>query len=97
MSKHLSLILYSYKSLCTLFTLLCDNVERGIDDVSFAPTSLAKWMVSGPKRYDYTPSTDDWRYTRDGEEMGTLLEQELSRAFGRKVELGLGHVSEAVE
>lgn len=54
-------------------------------------------MVSGPKRYDYVPSTDDWRYTRNGEEMGILLEQELSRALGRKVKLELEHVSEAVE
>lgn len=58
------------------------------------PTERA---VSGPKRYDYVPSTDDWRYSRDGGQMGTLLEQELSRALGRKVELGLDHISEAVE
>lgn len=51
-------------------------------------------MVSGPKRYDYVPSTDDWRYSRDGEEMGIILEQELSRAFGREVKLGLERVSE---
>ena len=54
-------------------------------------------MVSGPKRYDYVPSTDDWRYSRDGEEMGILLEEELSRAFGREVKLGLERISEAVE
>lgn len=60
-------------------------------------TPLTEWTTSGPKRYDYVPSTDDWRYSRDGEEMGTILEQELSQTFGRKVDLGLGHVSEAVE
>lgn len=43
------------------------------------------------------PSTDDWRYSRDGEEMGILLEQELGRALGREVKLGLERVSEAVE
>lgn len=29
--------------------------------------------------------------------MAILLEQELSRAFGREVNLGLGHVSEVIE
>lgn len=42
-------------------------------------------------------STDDWRYSRDGKEMGILLELELARALGREVKLGLERVSEAVE
>jgi len=70
---------------------------RRIDGRSLTSTLLTERTVSGPKRYDYVPSTDDWRYSRDGGQMGILLEQELSRALGREVELGLERVSQAVE
>lgn len=72
-------------------------MKRRIDGRSLTLTSLTEWTLSGPKRYDYMPSTDDWRYSRDGEGMGILLEQELGRALGREVKLGLECVSEAAE
>ncbi|KAF8559406.1 Frataxin [Imleria badia] len=74
--------------------------SNGTYVINKQPPNKQIWLsspISGPKRYDYVPSTDDWRYSRDGEEMAILLEQELSRAFGREVNLGLGRVSEAVE
>lgn len=48
---------------------------------------------SGPKRYDYVLATDDWRYSRDGEEMGALVECELTELLGRMVKLDLRRVS----
>jgi len=52
---------------------------------------------SGPKRYDYSPDTDSWVYSRDGRAMGDLLNTELSAALGKNVELGLEKVSKQVE
>lgn len=49
---------------------------------------------SGPKRYDYVPNSDDWRYSRDGQELGALMEHELSDTLERKVSLNLGRVSD---
>ncbi|KAI9572653.1 hypothetical protein HD554DRAFT_1336305 [Boletus coccyginus] len=74
--------------------------SNGTYVINKQPPNKQIWLsspISGPKRYDYVPSTDDWRYSRDGGQMGILLEQELSRALGRKVELGLERISEAVE
>jgi len=48
---------------------------------------------SGPKRYDYSPSHDDWQYSRDGQAMGDLLNDELGRALKQKVELGICEIS----
>lgn len=50
--------------------------------------------ISGPKRYDYSPSSDSWVYSRDGRALGDLLSTELSTALGQKVELELEGVSE---
>ena len=44
---------------------------------------------SGPKRYDYVEEQDDWVYLRDGRSLSDLLNQELSDALGRDVDLGL--------
>ncbi|KAG9314654.1 hypothetical protein JVU11DRAFT_5459 [Chiua virens] len=74
--------------------------SNGIYVINKQPPNKQIWLsspVSGPKRYDYVPSTDDWRYSRDGEGMATLLEEELSRALGRAVMLRLERVSGAVE
>jgi len=74
--------------------------SNGTYVINKQPPNKQIWLsspVSGPKRYDYVPSTNDWRYSRDGGEMGILLEEELSRAFGREVKLGLERISEAVE
>jgi len=73
--------------------------SNGTYVINKQPPNKQIWLsspVSGPKRYDYVPSTDDWRYSRDGEGMGNILEQELSRALGRKVTLGLERVSQAI-
>ena len=53
-------------------------------------------IPSGPKRYDYVPEQDGWVYSRDGRSLSDLLNQELSDAFERKVELGLANVSSQV-
>lgn len=61
------------------------------------PPNKQIWLsspISGPKRYDYVRGTDDWRYARDGEELGALLERELSETLGRDVRLGLARVSD---
>ncbi|KZT06385.1 Frataxin [Laetiporus sulphureus 93-53] len=60
------------------------------------PPNKQIWLsspISGPKRYDYVESADDWVYDRDGRTMGELLDRELSAAFGREVSLGLTRVS----
>lgn len=46
-------------------------------------------LFSGPKRYDYVPEVDDWRYSRDGMGLGGLLDRELTDVFGTKVSLRL--------
>ena len=53
-------------------------------------------MTSGPKRYDYSVSKDEWLYARDGKAMSDLLEDELSRTLDMKVTLGIRKVSESV-
>lgn len=57
------------------------------------PPNQQIWLsspISGPKRYDYVPTSDDWRYSRDGQELGALMECELSDTLERKVSLNLG-------
>lgn len=39
------------------------------------------------------PEQDEWVYSRDGRSLNDLLNQELSDALGRKVDLGLAGVS----
>ncbi|KIM54210.1 hypothetical protein SCLCIDRAFT_137257, partial [Scleroderma citrinum Foug A] len=61
------------------------------------PPNQQIWLsspISGPKRYDYVPTSDDWRYSRDGQELGALMECELSDTLERKVSLNLGCVSD---
>ena len=58
---------------------------------------LTDRTLSGPKRYDYSPTKDSWVYSRDGRGMGDLLNTELSAALGRTIDLGLEGVSEQVE
>ncbi|PPR01178.1 hypothetical protein CVT24_006054 [Panaeolus cyanescens] len=43
---------------------------------------------SGPKRYDLSP-TGEWTYSRDGVTLETLLNTELSNAFGEPVSFDL--------
>ena len=58
--------------------------------------SVALTPSSGPKRYDYVPEEDEWIYSRDGRSLNDLLNQELSDALGREVDLGLEKVSTQV-
>ena len=53
-------------------------------------------LHSGPKRYDYSEEMDDWLYSRDGVTLSDLLDNEVSRIVGRRVELGIQNVSERV-
>ncbi|KAI6045130.1 Frataxin [Pisolithus marmoratus] len=70
--------------------------SQGTYVINKQPPNKQIWLsspISGPKRYDYVRATDDWRYSRDGEELSALLERELSETLGRDVRLGLGRVS----
>ena len=53
-------------------------------------------LHSGPKRYDYSGEKDDWLYSRDGIALSDLLDGEISRIVGRKVELGVQNVSKHI-
>lgn len=48
---------------------------------------------SGPKRYDYVPESDGWRYARDGIGLGELLDEEITDMLRTKVSLHLEGVS----
>ncbi len=54
---------------------------------------LDNYFGSGPKRYDYCENSDDWVYSRDGRAMGELLNEELSKAFNRGIDLELAQIS----
>lgn len=43
--------------------------------------------LSGPKRYDYTESDAKWRYSRDGQGLTELLNDELGRVFNERLQL----------
>jgi frataxin len=51
---------------------------------------------SGPKRYDYIASSDEWVYSRDGKSLGDLLNEELSEVIQDTVDLGLKNPSSKV-
>ena len=51
---------------------------------------------SGPKRYDYVPEADEWIYSRDQQSIGDLMNTELSKIFGRDIDLGVHKVSAAL-
>ena len=53
-------------------------------------------LSSGPKRYDYSPAEDDWFYSRDGQSLGSLLNNELSTIIGQDVDLGLREASKHI-
>ncbi|KAF9243795.1 hypothetical protein BU15DRAFT_42640 [Melanogaster broomeanus] len=74
--------------------------SNGTYVINKQPPNKQIWLSSphsGPKRYDYVPATDDWRYSRDGERIDVLMERELTHALGRDVKLGLERVSETIE
>ncbi|KAH7908262.1 hypothetical protein BJ138DRAFT_1158087 [Hygrophoropsis aurantiaca] len=64
------------------------------------PPNKQIWLsspFSGPKRYDYFPASDDWRYLRDGQGLGELLNGELSEILTKPIDLKIEQVSTQVE
>ncbi|KAL1952174.1 hypothetical protein VTO73DRAFT_1323 [Trametes versicolor] len=73
--------------------------SKGTYVINKQPPNKQIWLsspFSGPKRYDYAPEEDGWVYARDGRSMNDLLNQELSDALARDVDLGLTGVSTQV-
>ncbi|EKM83408.1 hypothetical protein AGABI1DRAFT_32410, partial [Agaricus bisporus var. burnettii JB137-S8] len=73
--------------------------EHGTYVINKQPPNKQIWLsspVSGPKRYDYSESADDWVYSRDGRAMGELLNEELTKGFSRNVDLKVSRVSHLV-
>ncbi|KAI0735395.1 Frataxin [Earliella scabrosa] len=73
--------------------------SKGTYVINKQPPNKQIWLsspFSGPKRYDYVPEEDEWIYSRDGRSLNDLLNQELSDALGREVDLGLEKVSTQV-
>ncbi|KAH9835753.1 Frataxin [Rhodofomes roseus] len=71
--------------------------EKGTYVINKQPPNKQIWLsspFSGPKRYDYSESADDWVYNRDSRTMSDLLDKELSTALGRDVQLGIARVSQ---
>jgi len=80
--------------------LTLNLADHGIYVVNKQPPNKQIWLsspFSGPKRYDYSSALDGWYYSRDGTSMGELLEEELSKALGQKVELGLEEASKKLD
>ncbi|KAI0374381.1 Frataxin [Pilatotrama ljubarskyi] len=70
--------------------------SKGTYVINKQPPNKQIWLsspFSGPKRYDYVQEQDDWVYARDGRSLGDLMNEELSDALGRTVDLGLAQVS----
>ncbi|KAI9057182.1 Frataxin [Trametes sanguinea] len=70
--------------------------NHGTYVINKQPPNKQIWLsspFSGPKRFDYLKEQDEWIYTRDGSSLNGLLNQELSNALGRTVDLGLSEVS----
>lgn len=57
---------------------------------------LLRLTTSGPKRYDYVAKEDGWIYSRDQRSLGSLLNEELSKAFGRDIDLGVDQVTKLI-
>ncbi|KAI0762778.1 hypothetical protein C8Q74DRAFT_1206936 [Fomes fomentarius] len=73
--------------------------SKGTYVINKQPPNKQIWLsspFSGPKRYDYVTEQDEWVYSRDGRSLNDLLNQELSDALERKVDLGLMNVSTQV-
>jgi len=70
--------------------------DKGTYVINKQPPNKQIWLsspFSGPKRYDYSETTDDWVYSRDGGVMGDLLNEELSKVFDRDINLELTQIS----
>ncbi|KAF8168329.1 hypothetical protein B0H34DRAFT_792950 [Crassisporium funariophilum] len=56
------------------------------------PPNKQIWLsspLSGPKRYDYLEDDNQWIYARDGRTLNGLLSEELSKVFGRTIDITL--------
>ncbi|KZT74820.1 Frataxin [Daedalea quercina L-15889] len=70
--------------------------EKGTYVINKQPPNKQIWLsspFSGPKRYDYSESVDDWVYNRDNRTLSDLLDKELSTALGHEITLGISGVS----
>ncbi|KAF8078377.1 hypothetical protein FPV67DRAFT_1557718 [Lyophyllum atratum] len=66
--------------------------DSGTYVINKQPPNKQIWLsspYSGPKRYDYSEADDDWLYSRDSRALGDLLNDELSKALGQPVDIGL--------
>ncbi|KAI0803051.1 hypothetical protein BC629DRAFT_1283734 [Irpex lacteus] len=73
--------------------------EHGTYVINKQPPNKQIWLsspVSGPKRYDYVAKEDGWIYSRDQRSLGSLLNEELSKAFGRDIDLGVDQVTKLI-
>jgi len=69
---------------------------KGTYVINKQPPNKQIWLsspFSGPKRYDYVEKDDGWLYSRDGRSIGSLLDEELSKALGEDIELGIEGIS----
>ncbi|EPT04140.1 hypothetical protein FOMPIDRAFT_1114097 [Fomitopsis schrenkii] len=72
------------------------KLGEGTYVINKQPPNKQIWLsspYSGPKRYDYSESLDEWVYNRDNRPLGDLLNEELSVALGREVWLGVTEIS----
>jgi len=63
---------------------------QGTYVINKQPPNKQIWLsspFSGPKRYDYTESDAKWRYSRDGQGLTELLNDELGRVFNERLQL----------
>jgi len=70
--------------------------DKGTYVINKQPPNKQIWLsspFSGPKRYDYVSSNDDWQYSRDGRTIGDLLNDELGRILEQPVDLGIRDVT----
>ncbi|KAG6832213.1 hypothetical protein H0H92_004178 [Tricholoma furcatifolium] len=66
--------------------------EKGTYVINKQPPNKQIWLsspFSGPKRYDYSVVDDNWLYSRDGQALGALLNEELTKALDQPVDIGL--------
>jgi len=66
--------------------------DKGTYVINKQPPNKQIWLsspFSGPKRYDYSETDDDWLYSRDGCALGDLLNQELSQVLDKTIDIGL--------
>ncbi|KAH8100554.1 Frataxin [Cristinia sonorae] len=70
--------------------------DKGTYVINKQPPNKQIWLsspVSGPKRYDYIPEQDDWVYSRESQSLGDLLNEELSSALGKEIDLAVRDIS----